>query len=49
MRRYIVAILMTLEGEYYVSSLTYLNSYYVVAILMTLEGEYYYEGNCRGL
>jgi len=40
-----VAILMTLEGEYYVTlmALRLTRSIVVVAILMTLEGEYYQE------
>jgi len=36
-----VAILMTLEGEYYRNLLSGLPPLKKVAILMTLEGEYY--------
>jgi len=38
-----VAILMTLEGEYYWADLTHPTKLPKVAILMTLEGEYYPE------
>jgi len=36
-----VAILMTLEGEYYLPSHAKASTVKPVAILMTLEGEYY--------
>jgi len=39
--KYLVAILMTLEGEYYRKSRTTQETALRVAILMTLEGEYY--------
>jgi len=34
---------MTLEGEYYTTSLRAWQEAQLVAILMTLEGEYYYQ------
>jgi len=41
----IVAILMTLEGEYYMTYLLLSMIKARVAILMTLEGEYYRKSN----
>ena len=38
-----VAILMTLEGEYYMAEIITTPALLEVAILMTLEGEYYKE------
>jgi len=39
--RFLVAILMTLEGEYYLFAIRTVDFAKAVAILMTLEGEYY--------